>query len=344
MSGRKKSKGTEDGKRAGKISRKALISESAAGSESTSEPESTPESESTSEPESTSKPEKASKPKRVSASRSRRRQRKAAALFLLPGFAGVTVFVLAPFCNVTLSSFRTSLTKQFVGFRNYLAVFQNEAFRLAAGNTARFIAVGVPLLLLISLGLALMINTRVKWDKYKYLYLLPMAVPAATMVLVWKMLFERQGFLNRLLETHIDFMGEGSAFYIVVGSYLWKNLGYTLVLWLAGLKSIPGDILDAAKVDGAGGLVCFLRVTLPNLKGSMYTILVVSLLNSFKVFREVYLVGGAYPQEDIYLLQHIFNNWYTNLDFDKMAAGAVLSVLVLGGISLLLQRLWDREE
>ena len=231
-----------------------------------------------------------------------------------------------------------------MGLKNYLSIFQNSAFRLAAGNTARFIALGVPLLLLAGLGLALVLNSTARWDKYKYLYLLPMAVPAATMVLVWQMLFERQGFLNRLLGMHTDFLGEGSAFYILVGSYLWKNLGYTLVLWLAGLRSIPGHILDAARVDGAGGVTCFLRVTLPNLKGSMYTILVVSLLNSFKVFREVYLVGGAYPQEDIYLLQHIFNNWYTNLDFDKMAAGAVLSVLVLGGISLLLQRLWNRED
>lgn len=93
-------------------------------------------------------------------------------------------------------------------------------------------------------------------------------------------------------------------------------------------------MLDAARVDGAGKLVCFLRVTLPNLKGSMYTILVVSLLNSFKIFREVYLVGGAYPQEGIYMLQHIFNNWYTNLDFDKMAAGAVLPAAALGGMHL----------
>lgn len=282
--------------------------------------------------------------KRAQASRSTRKQKRAAAFFLVPGLAGVSVFVLIPFANVILSSFRTSLTKQFVGLKNYLSIFRNTAFRLAAGNTARFIALGVPLLLLASLGLALMIYGRARWDKYKYLYLLSMAVPAATMVLVWRMLFERQGFLNRLLGTHTDFLGEGSAFYILAGSYLWKNLGYTLVLWLAGLRSIPGDILDAAKVDGAGGVTCFLRVTLPNLKGTMYTILVVSLLNSFKVFREVYLVGGAYPQEDIYLLQHIFNNWYTNLDFDKMAAGAVLSVLALGGISLLLQRLWDRED
>lgn len=292
----------------------------------------------------TMKKEKKTNGKRAHASRSTKKQKRAAACFLLPGLAGVFVFLLVPFGNVFLSSFRTSLTKQFVGLKNYLSIFQNSAFRLAAGNTARFIALGVPLLLLAGLGLALVLNSTARWDKYKYLYLLPMAVPAATMVLVWQMLFERQGFLNRLLGMHTDFLGEGSAFYILVGSYLWKNLGYTLVLWLAGLRSIPGHILDAARVDGAGGVTCFLRVTLPNLKGSMYTILVVSLLNSFKVFREVYLVGGAYPQEDIYLLQHIFNNWYTNLDFDKMAAGAVLSVLVLGGISLLLQRLWNRED
>ena len=294
--------------------------------------------------EQTMKKEKKASAKGARAGRSTRKQRRAAACFLLPGLTGVCVFVLIPFGNVFLSSFQTSLTKQFAGIKNYLSIFRNSAFRLAAGNTARFIALGVPMLLLAGLGLALVLNSVARWDKYKYLYLLPMAVPAATMVLVWRMLFERQGFLNRFLGTHTDFLGEGSVFYILLGSYLWKNLGYTLVLWLAGLRSIPGDILDAAKVDGAGSVTCFLRVTLPNLKGSMYTILVVSLLNSFKVFREVYLVGGAYPQEDIYLLQHIFNNWYTNLDFDKMAAGAVLSVLVLGGVSLLLQRLWDRED
>ena len=292
----------------------------------------------------TMKKEKKTNGKRAHASRSTKKQKRAAACFLLPGLAGVSAFLLVPFGNVFLSSFRTSLTKQFVGLKNYLSIFQNSAFRLAAGNTARFIALGVPLLLLAGLGLALVINSTARWDKYKYLYLLPMAVPAATMVLVWQMLFERQGFLNRLLGMHTDFLGERTALLILVGSYVWKNLGYTMVLWLAGLRSIPGHILDAARVDGAGGVTCFLRVTLPNLKGSMYTILVVSLLNSFKVFREVYLVGGAYPQEDIYLLQHIFNNWYTNLDFDKMAAGAVLSVLVLGGISLLLQRLWNRED
>lgn len=265
-------------------------------------------------------------------------------LFLLPGFIGVCFFVLIPFGDVIRRSFFTALSGRFIGFKNYISVFQNTAFRLAVRNTARFAIVCIPILLLASLLLALAINSNSRLDKFKPLYLLPMAVPAATMVLVWKMLFSRQGFLNHMLHTHIDFMGEGSAFMILVGSYLWKNIGYTLVLWIAGLKTIPEDILEAARVDGAGKFQRFFRVTLPNLKGSIYTITVLSLLNSFKVFREAYLVSGAYPQDDIYLLQHVFNNWYTSLDLDKMAAGAVLAAIVLGSISLLLQKMWNKDE
>ena len=96
----------------------------------------------------TMKKEKKTNGKRAHASRSTKKQKRAAACFLLPGLAGVSVFLLVPFGNVFLSSFRTSLTKQFVGLKNYLSIFQNSAFRLAAGNTARFIALGVPLLLL----------------------------------------------------------------------------------------------------------------------------------------------------------------------------------------------------
>lgn len=277
--------------------------------------------------------------------RSRRRLRAAERfLFLLPSLGGASCFVMLPFGKMVVSSFFTVLTNDFAGFRNYAAVFCNEAFRLAVRNTARFIALGLPLLLLGSLGLALMISGSFRLDKYKYMYLLPLAVPASTMVLVWKLLFSGQGFLNRLLGTHMNFLGEESAFYILVGSYLWKNLGYTMVLWLAGLRSIPEAILDAAKVDGAGRVKRFFLITLPCLRGCISTVLVVSLLNFFKVFREVYLVGGAYPQRSIYMLQNVFHNWYVNLEQDKLAAGAVLLTVVLGTVCLLLQRLWDHGE
>ena len=130
---------------------------------------------------------------------------------------------------------------------------------------------------------------------------------------------------------------------MLVFSYLWKNLGYTIVLWLAGIFSVSSDLTEAAQVDGASERQCFWRVIFPNLKGTLYTITVLSFLNSFKVFREAYLVAGSYPHESMYLLQHLFNNWFVNLELDKMAASAVCVGLVLFVTILLLQKLWDQE-
>lgn len=264
--------------------------------------------------------------------------------FLAPSLLGVGYLVLFPTGDVLRRSFVTALSGQWVGLENYRKVLGNDAFRLAVGNTLRFLGLCLPLLLTLSLLLALMICRIPRLERFKALYLLPMAIPAATVVLVWRLIFSKQGFLNAWLGTHVDFMGENTALVILVGSYVWKNLGYTMVLWLAGLKAIPAEQTEAARVDGAGRIRCFFQITLPNLKGSAYTITVLSLLNAFKSFREAYLVSGAYPQQDIYLLQHLFQNWYTKLDMDKLAAGAVLMALVLGALSLLLQRLWNTVE
>lgn len=264
--------------------------------------------------------------------------------FLAPSLLGVGYLVLFPTGDVLRRSFVTALSGQWVGLDNYRKVLGNEAFRLAVGNTLRFLGLCLPLLLTLSLLLALVICRIPRLERFKALYLLPMAIPAATVVLVWRLIFSKQGFWNAWLGTHVDFMGEGTALAILVGSYVWKNLGYTMVLWLAGLKAIPAEQTEAARVDGAGRIRCFFQITLPNLKGSAYTITVLSLLNAFKSFREAYLVSGAYPQQDIYLLQHLFQNWYTKLDMDKLAAGAVLMALVLGALSLLLQRLWNTVE
>ena len=171
-----------------------------------------------------------------------------------------------------------------------------------------------------------------------------MAMPAAVVVLVWKMVFGQGGFLGQLLYRPEGFMESGSAFWVLVFSYLWKNLGYTIVLWIAGIAALPGDMFEAARVDGAGEAAILQKILLPNLKGVFYTITVLSFLNSFKVFREAYLVAGSYPQEDIYLLQHLFNNWFIRLEMDKLAAAAVCLGIVLLAVILLFQHFWDREE
>ena len=269
------------------------------------------------------------------------RSRRAFLAFLLPSFLGVAVFVLVPFIDVFRRSFTTAVTGEFTGLENYRTVFENGPFRLAVYNTLRFTCICLPLLLILGLAAALMLSQLKQVQLFKSFFLLPMAMPSATIVLVWKMTFSADGFLNRLLETHVDFMWTEDAFWVLVFSYVWKNLGYTVILWLAGILAIPGDFIEAARVDGAGSFRVFWSVMLPQLKGSMYTITVLSFLNSFKVFRESYLVAGAYPHESMYMLQHLFNNWFTNQDLDKMAAAAVCVGGVLLIVILLLQRLWD---
>ena len=181
----------------------------------------------------------------------------------------------------------------------------------------------------------------------KGMFLVPVAVPAASVVLVWKALFHTNGLINTMLERFgaekVSWMGSGAAFSVLVISYLWKNIGYDMILWMAGLAGIPTAIYEAARVDGAGEWQCFLKITLPNLKPALYTISVLSFLNSFKVFREAWLVAGDYPHQSMYLIQHLYNNWFRELSFDKIAAAAVINAALVFGLILLLQRAWDSE-
>lgn len=284
------------------------------------------------------------------------RKRKLAAFsFLLPGMCGVLFFYLIPFGDVVRRSFLTAVTGEFKGLENYSTIFHNEAFLLAAKNTAYFALCCLPLLIGAGLFVAVLLAGHVRLGGFKSVYLLPMAVPSATVVLVWKMLFDKRGLLNgfltgvsqavgaaRIFDT--DYMGTGAAFWVLVASYIWKNLGYTVTLWLAGLLSVPKEHEEAAQTDGANRRQIFWRVIFPQLLPNLYTITVLSFLNSFKVFREAYLVAGSYPHESIYMLQHLFNNWFVDLSLDKMAAAAVVTGAVMLCAILLLQHLWgDRE-
>ena len=276
-------------------------------------------------------------------------------LFMLPSLAGVTLFVLLPFLDVMKRSVQTAVSGEFTGLKNYSVIFHNRAFLLAVENTLRFTLVCIPLLVLAGLLIAFPLSGFKNAGLIKSVYLFPLAMPTATIVLVWKMVFYRQGFLNLALTklgemtglwgtVAVDYLTTDASFWVLVASYLWKNTGYTVVLWLAGILSIPSEYIEAARVDGAGRWKCIRHIILPNLKGSFYTIVILSFLNSFKIYREAYLVAGSYPQEDIYLLQHLFNNWFVNMEFDKMAAATVCVGAVLLVAIIFLQRLWDKEE
>ena len=269
--------------------------------------------------------------------------------FMAPSLAGITIFFLLPFIDTVRRSFYDVRGVNFIGLQSYTSVLGNAAFRLAALNTLRFVGVAIPLLLVVSLLTAMLVRAIGPLGKvFKTTFLLPMAVPVASIVLLWQSLFNYSGLINTVLQhfgaTPINFMASDTAFWVLVFTYLWKTTGYNMVLWLAGLDSISSTLYEAANVDGASKLQSFRYVTLPCLLPTFGIVGILSLLNSFRVFREAYLVAGAYPHQSMYMLQHLFNNWFQNLDVSRLSAAATMMAGVLLVIILVMRRFLDEAD
>ena len=268
-------------------------------------------------------------------------------VLLAPSLTGVGIFILIPFADVVRRSFFNAVGSEFVGLENYRGVLENEAFRLAAGNTVRFLIVCLPLLLGSSLFFGiLLLNTGRKSGILKSGFLLPMAVPAGSVVLFWQLFFDQGGILNEALQKFgvhgPDYMNTPKAFGVLVVVYIWKNLGYDMILWLSGLLGLPDILYEAARMDGADGLKCFWHITCPLLIPTAFLTGILSLVNAFKVFREAYMIAGNYPHDSIYMLQHLFNNWFLKLDMQKMTAAAVMLAFILGLILIGSQKIEEK--
>lgn len=269
--------------------------------------------------------------------------------FILPSLIGVAIFTLLPSIDVFIRSFQSAVSREFTGLQNYYEIFTNAAFKLAAQNTIKFVLVCIPLLLIVSLAIAIFLNRFVQASQIlKTAFLIPMAVPVASIVLIWNIVFHEQGMLSSLVEKFgmigQDWMSTSWSFWVLVFSYIWKNLGYNIILWLAGLNAISKEIYESAEVDGASKWKCFTSITIPCLLPTIYTVAVLALLNSFKVFREAYLVAGDYPDKSMYLLQHLFNNWFRELSFGKMAAASVVMSVIIFILIMLLQKAWENKD
>ena len=147
---------------------------------------------------------------------------------------------------------------------------------------------------------------------------------------------EKGGFWNNWMVRNI-LLALIAFVLLLVGSYIWKNLGFDMVLILSALLNIPQSLYEAAQLDGANGPRQFRYITLPHLYPTLFVTAVLSIINAFKVFREAYLVAGNYPHEKMYLLQHLFNNWFLRLSIDKLCTAATLTALVISVFILLLR-------
>ncbi|AJS59795.1 carbohydrate ABC transporter permease [Paenibacillus sp. IHBB 10380] len=259
-----------------------------------------------------------------------RKDTSAAMMFLAPSGVGFAMFYLIPFAMGVFYSFMDStVDSQFVGLDNYRELLASNSFRQAASNTFYFSAVSVPLMLVLSLGLAILLNQNIYFRKWlRTAFVLPLVVPVASIILIWQMLFDWNGSLNAWLSyfgsERVDWMKTDAARNVVIIVYLWKNIGYNVILFLAGLQQIPKDYYETAQIEGAGRLRQFRSITLVYLTSTMFFVVIMSIINSFKVFRETYLIAGDYPHDSIYMMQHYMNNMFMSLDIQKLTAAATL--------------------
>ena len=255
--------------------------------------------------------------------------------FLSPSLLGVAVFFIVPFGVVVYYSLIDAVgSRNFVFLDNFVKLFKNSAFRLAAGNTLQFSAVAVPLAVVLAIVLALMLEARIPGkSQFRTFFLSPMMVPVASVVLIWQVLFNYNGTVNEFLmifgADKIDWLQSDHCQIVVLFLFLWKNLGYNMILFMAGLANIPRELLEVADVDGATETYKFFQIKLRYLSPTILFVAILSLINSFKVFREVYLLTGDYPYEKLYMLQHFMNNTFRSLDYQKLSAAAVIMALVM---------------
>jgi len=253
-------------------------------------------------------------------------------LMLLLSAGGFLLFYLAPFVVSLFYAFIESpFSLRFVWFDNFIAVWQNHYFQLGLRNTGVFMAITIPLNIVLSLVIALLVN-KVRWHKsiLILIFLIPLAVPSATTAFFWSNLFAQNGVVNGWMGLNIDWFGGDCGLFVIALIFLWKNIGYNMALFISGLGDIPVEYYEVARVSGASRFQMFRKITLVYLAPTFFLTLIMSFVNSFKVFKEITIITGKVPPEGMYVLQHYMNNTFLSLNYQKMVSAVyILTILVI---------------
>ena len=269
-------------------------------------------------------------------------------LFLVPSLIGLATFYIVPFgVSIYFALIDNNASRQFVGLANLIDIWDNRAFTIALQNTVVFMGTSIPLNVALSLMLALMLKLIRPAARriLLVLFLLPLVIPSASVIFFWRHLISINGMLNRLFfyTTPIDWLNSSYAMMFIVLIFIWKNIGFNVILIRAGLDFIPKEYYEFAAIEGAGCIRQFFMVTLIYLRPTFLLVFILSVVNSFKVFREIYLLTGTHPNLSIYMMQHFLNNQFTALNYQRMASA---SIYVFGFILILvfvLYRLQQRQ-
>jgi ABC-type sugar transport system permease subunit len=263
---------------------------------------------------------------------------------ILPVLALVALFTLFPFVYAALTSTRQRILtipahQPFVGLRNYEQVISSETFDVAARNTLVFLLLTVPTVTALGLGVALLLNQRVRgFGALVALVLLPWSIPLVSAGIMWRLLLHGNfGSLNGLLlefgiiDSYVPWLSDsGKAMFSVAFAHIWREFPLPTILFLAGLQTIAPDVLEAARLDRATAWQRFRYVTLPLLKAPLLIVLVYETMISISIFDLVYVLTGGGPGTSTTLF-----SWYaytSTFKFLNLGHGAALSFLMTAAL------------
>ena len=282
----------------------------------------------------------------------------AAWLFLAPAMAAIAIFFVVP----VLSAFIMSLTDfdvyalgdinvvRFMGFHNYVRIFQTPLFWTALKNTFYFVLVGGPLSVAASLSAALMVSSKLARFKsfFRTVYFLPVVTSLVAVAVVWRYLYHpAHGLLNLFLSwfgvAPIDWLGNPAiAMPAIIILAVWKNFGYNMLIFIAGLQNIPDDLYEAARIDGAGAWRQFVDITIPMLAPTTVFVVMITIIGYFQLFAEPYVMTEGGPMNattSIVLMMYEQGFRWWNMGFAAAIAFVLFVVILLFSIvQMLIQR------
>ena len=274
-------------------------------------------------------------------------RKKSVWLFLAPGLLGLMLFYVIPFIggiyySLTDGTYRNA----FVGMANYVGMWRNQMFLLGLKNTLELSLICAPLVWVLSFAIASLLNRlRPKGAFFRNSVLLPYLMPSSAMLLFWLVIFDFGGVVNRVV-TALGFDRvmwlQGSQMRVpIILLFMWKNLGFAVIIFLSAIQAVPEPLYEYATLEGAGFLRQTFGITLPMIVPTAFLVIILEWINAFKIFKEVYFISGAYPDESVYTLQHYMNNMYNKLNYQNVTTAAysfAVIVFALFGVLFLTQR------
>ena len=236
---------------------------------------------------------------------------KKAFLLAVFGIVGFMVFYIIPYFTIIRFAFTSEDTGEFVGLFNFISTSENEFFILAMKNTLIFSAVSIPLLVIISYFIV-NFTKHLRWGRvFLLLLFVPVVIPATSITNFWNTIAPANNMFS------------------IIMLFLWKNIGLASIIMSAGLKRIPVEIYDAASIDGANAAQLHRYMILPLMSPVIIFSTLIGFVQSFKIFREIYLMYHEYVPEAIYMMPSFIFNKFNKLDYTELSAGTLIFTTII---------------